>query len=112
MNTTSTATAQVTQSSSYNALKTYQQEFIRMIALWCTHNGYPANVSVPCPTAFSRDVLRTIANGNGMRWAPAWIVKDVTRKAARGYYSVPEVADYMANSQTWAGAPATDATEV
>ncbi|NDG62398.1 MAG: hypothetical protein EBY29_02890 [Planctomycetes bacterium] len=108
MNTTSTATAQVTQSSSYNALKTYQQEFIRMIALWCTHNGYPANVAVPCPTAFSRDVLRTIANGNGMRWAPAWIVKDVTRKAARGYYSVPEVADYMATMT----APATDATEV
>ena len=75
----------------YNALKTHQKEFIRMVANWWIS---AAGAATP-PDSFSRVSLRTIAISNGFKWAPAWIVKDKNRKKNRGYYMVPEVADYI-----------------
>ena len=89
MNNTTTITPM--NGNFYNALKPYQQEFIRMVAAWWNSVSAGANV----PDSFSRDTLRTIAINNGFKWAPAWIVKDKNRKSKRGHYMVPEVADYI-----------------
>ena len=75
----------------YNSLKNYQKEFVRMVANWWISLANGAS----CPDSFSRDTLRNIAINNGFKWAPAWIVKDKSRKSKRGHYMVPEVADYI-----------------
>jgi hypothetical protein len=49
----------------------------------------------PTSSLFSRAYLRTVAIKNGMAWAPAWIVKDKGRVDSRGFYRVPEYADFM-----------------
>lgn len=50
-------------------------------------------------TTFKRSELKTIAEQGGWSWAPAWIVKDVTRVVSRGMYSVPELAEFIAEMQ-------------
>lgn len=45
--------------------------------------------------AYSRKVLRELAIKGGWQWAPAWIVKDTSRKSARGYYSIPELTELI-----------------
>lgn len=97
-NTNNTNTVTPMNGNFYNALKPYQQEFVRMVANWWmvavgTKSATVAGISVP--DSFSRDTLRTIAINNGFKWAPAWIVKDKNRKSKRGHYMVPEVADYI-----------------
>jgi len=42
----------------------------------------------------TRGALKKIANDNGIAWAPAWIVKDISRAVKRGTYRVPELAAY------------------
>jgi hypothetical protein len=44
---------------------------------------------------FKRNYLKTIANTNGVEWAPAWIVKDVSRVTTRGMYAVPELNELI-----------------
>jgi hypothetical protein len=75
----------------YNELKPKQQEFI----LWLFDDGNQD----PDNTEFKRDYLKRVANENGMAWAPAWIVKDPSRTEERGYYMVPELADFIENDQ-------------
>lgn len=53
---------------------------------------YSSNCRAP---AYSRKVLRELANKGGWQWAPAWIVKDTSRKTARGYYSIPELTELV-----------------
>jgi hypothetical protein len=71
----------------YDELKPKQQEFI----LWLFDDGNQD----PDNTEFKRDYLKRVANENGMAWAPAWIVKDPSRTEERGYYMVPELADFI-----------------
>jgi|LakMenE18May11ns_1017448.scaffolds.fasta_scaffold9331682_1 hypothetical protein len=108
MNNTNTITPM--NGNFYNALKTHQKEFIRMVANWWIS---AAGAATPPDFTFSRVTLRNIAISNGFRWAPAWIVKDKNRKKNRGYYMVPEVADYilsvMPNEKSAQDAPATSA---
>jgi len=52
------------------------------------------------PGEFTRSELRKHAAYGGWSWAPAWIVKDESRRTARGSYSVPELAEYMNLPQT------------
>lgn len=61
----------------------------------------------PTTTLFGRAFLRNIAMKNGMAWAPAWIVKDKGRVDSRGFYRVPEFAEYMKqrNAPNAAAAP-------
>ena len=68
----------------YTNLKKKQQDFIRMMHRDCEPNE----------TEFTRGELKKIANDNGIAWAPAWIVKDVSRCVKRGVYRVPELAAY------------------
>lgn len=95
MNNTNTVTPM--NGNFYNALKPYQQEFIRMVANWwmiATRSSHP-HLAGNVPDSFARETLRNIAINNGFKWAPAWIVKDKNRKSKRGHYMVPEVADYI-----------------
>ena len=78
-------------------LKPRQLQFIQ----WMDEH-YPATVDAD--TTFSRGELRTLAASNGVKWAPAWIVKDTSRQRGRGEYVVPELAEYRGN----AAAPVTD----
>jgi hypothetical protein len=59
-------------------------------------------------TTFKRSELKTIAEQGGWAWAPAWIVKDKTRVVNRGMYSVPELAEFIAEMQEEATADADD----
>lgn len=78
-------------------LKPRQLQFIQ----WMDEH-YPATVDAD--TTFSRGELRTLAASNGVKWAPAWIVKDTSRQRGRGEYVVPELAEYRGT----ATAPVTD----
>ena len=68
-------------------LKPRQLQFIQ----WMDEH-YPSTVDAD--TTFSRGELRTLAASNGVKWAPAWIVKDTSRQRGRGEYVVPELAEY------------------
>ena len=46
----------------------------------------------PIADSYSRSDLNEIANSIGMKYAPAWIVQDSSRRADRGYFCVPEYA--------------------
>lgn len=68
-------------------LKPRQLQFIQ----WMDAR-YPSTVDAD--TTFSRGELRNLAIANGVKWAPAWIVKDMSRQCGRGEYRVPELAEY------------------
>ena len=68
-------------------LKPRQLQFIQ----WMDEH-YPATVDAD--TTFTRGELRILAIKNGVKWAPAWIVKDTSRQFGRGEYRVPELAEY------------------
>ena len=71
----------------YNDLKSKQQDFIRKVAETAVAEG-----KHPHPdSTFSRNWLRNVAKSMGIAWAPAWIVKDVSRQRGRGEYLIPEV---------------------
>ena len=89
-----THTVTVLNTHTYAALKPYQQEFVRMIAAWWSAS-VPNATGPNAPRTFDRALLRDIAINNGMKWAPAWIVKDKSRQKTRGIYMVPEVVDYI-----------------
>ena len=72
-------------------LKPRQLQFIQ----WMDEH-YPATVDAD--TTFSRGELRILAVKNGVKWAPAWIVKDTSRQRGRGEYVVPELAEYRGNA--------------
>ena len=74
-------------------LKPRQLEFIQ----WMDEH-YPATVDAD--TTFTRGELRILAIKNGVKWAPAWIVKDTSRQFGRGEYRVPELAEYRGNAAT------------
>ena len=71
----------------YNDLKNKQQEFIRQVAQTATDEGIP----VLMDSTFTRGWLRKVAKSMNIEWAPAWIVKDVSRQRGRGSYAIPEV---------------------
>lgn len=71
----------------YTDLKAKQQEFVQ----WLFDDGNHDQDK----TTFQRGYLKRIANDNGMAWAPAWIVKDTNRVSKRGFYAIPELADFI-----------------
>jgi hypothetical protein len=71
----------------YSELKPKQQEFIQ----WLFDDGNHDEDK----TMFQRGYLKRVANDNGMAWAPAWLVKDTGRVSKRGFYNVPELADFI-----------------
>ena len=50
----------------------------------------------PDEVVFKRNYLKNIANAWGAEWAPAWIVKDLSRVTNRGFYAIPELMEYIA----------------
>ena len=76
----------------YTDLKAKQQEFVQ----WLFDDGNHDQDK----TTFQRGYLKRIANDNGMAWAPAWIVKDTNRVSKRGFYIVPELADFIGSACT------------
>ena len=86
-----------TNTNTNTNLKPRQLQFIQ----WMDEH-YPATVDAD--TTFSRGELRNLAIANGVKWAPAWIVKDTSRQRGRGEYVVPELAEYRGT----VSAPATD----
>ena len=69
-------------------LKTKQRAFVQHL--------YDAGHTTTGDIVFKRNYLKTIANTNGVGWAPAWIVKDVSRVTTRGLYAVPELNELIA----------------
>ena len=68
-------------------LKTRQMAFVQHL--------YDAGHTTSGDIVFKRNYLKTVANLNGSAWAPAWIVKDVSRVTARGMYAVPELNELI-----------------
>tara|TARA_A100001201_G_scaffold71889_1_gene65716 strand:+ start:134 stop:1366 length:1233 start_codon:yes stop_codon:yes gene_type:complete len=62
------------------SLSTKQQMFIDAMT----------NTGTPVSDSYSRSDLNEIAQTIGMKYAPAWIVQDSSRRAERGYFRVPE----------------------
>tara|TARA_R110000744_G_scaffold193924_1_gene312725 strand:- start:66 stop:464 length:399 start_codon:yes stop_codon:yes gene_type:complete len=56
---------------------------------------YDAGHNTNGDVVFKRNYLKTVANINGIAWAPAWIVKDVSRITDRGMYAIPELNELM-----------------
>ena len=81
----------MTTTNTNTTLKPRQLQFIQ----WMDEH-YPATVDAD--TTFSRGELRALAVSNGVKWAPAWIVKDTSRQRGRGEYVVPELAEYRATA--------------
>ena len=54
----------------------------------------------PDEVVFKRNYLKNIANAWGAEWAPAWIVKDVSRVTKRGFYAIPELAELINTTTT------------
>lgn len=81
-NTTATAT------NNFNSLKTRQQAFIIFL-----HDNGIRN------TLVKREELQILSVKYGLGSPPAWIVRDLTRRTKRGYYEIPELADYMNQNQ-------------
>ena len=73
---------------SYNSLKPRQQAFI--LAL------YEHGLRNP---QVKREELQVVAVKYGLGSPPAWIVRDVARRSKRGYYEIPELADYINQHQ-------------
>jgi len=69
-------------------LKTKQMAFVQHL--------YDAGHTTSGDIVFKRNYLKTVANTNGISWAPAWIVKDVSRVTNRGMYAVPELNELIA----------------
>ena len=44
---------------------------------------------------FKRNYLKNIAQAWGAEWAPAWIVKDMSRVTTRGFYAIPELTELI-----------------
>ena len=68
-------------------LKTKQRAFVQHL--------YDAGHTTSGDIVFKRNYLKTVANLNGFEWAPAWIVKDVSRVTTRGMYAVPELNELI-----------------
>ena len=68
-------------------LKTKQRAFVQHL--------YNAGHTTTGDIVFKRNYLKTIANMNGSEWAPAWVVKDVSRVTNRGMYAVPELNELI-----------------
>ena len=83
-------------SNIYNDLKSKQQNFIRTVATTALDEG----MAISADTTYSRGWLRKVAKSMGIEWAPAWIVKDVSRQRGRGEYLVPEVQAWLLNQNT------------
>ena len=49
---------------------------------------------------FKRNYLKNVAQAWGSEWAPAWVVKDVSRVTNRGFYAIPELTELINNSTT------------
>ena len=85
----------------YDNLKNKQQEFIRSVAFMAESEGIP----VLMDSTYSRGWLRKVAKSMNIEWAPAWIVKDVSRQRGRGEYAVPEVYAYTKSDDKNPGTP-------
>ena len=68
-------------------LKPRQQKFVEFLM----ESGH----TNPDEVVFKRNYLKNIANAFGAEWAPAWIVKDLSRVTNRGFYAVPELAELI-----------------
>ena len=62
------------------SLSTKQQMFIDAMS----------NEGVPVADSYSRADLNAVAQSIGMKYAPAWIVQDSSRRASRGFFTVEE----------------------
>tara|TARA_Y100000310_G_scaffold327781_1_gene394679 strand:- start:1018 stop:1416 length:399 start_codon:yes stop_codon:yes gene_type:complete len=69
-------------------LKPKQRKFVEFLMEEAGHTN--ANEVV-----FKRNYLKNIANAFGAEWAPAWIVKDMSRVTKRGFYAIPELAELI-----------------
>tara|TARA_R100000951_G_scaffold53069_1_gene44711 strand:+ start:3169 stop:4650 length:1482 start_codon:yes stop_codon:yes gene_type:complete len=75
-----TETNQTNQGDTTMSISPKQQKFIDAMAASGT----------PIADSYSRSDLNEIANSIGMKYAPAWIVQDSSRRADRGFFRVPE----------------------
>jgi len=68
-------------------LKPRQRSFVEFLY----ENGH----TNPDEVMFKRNYLKNIAQAWGAEWAPAWIVKDVSRVTKRGFYAIPELTEFI-----------------
>ena len=73
----------------YDERTKIQQQYIDSIVDYLTDLGTPVNVET-----FTRNELREVSNKHkGSAWIPNWITHDQSRRASRGVFYIPEVAE-------------------
>ena len=76
----------------YNELSNRQKAYIDAIVAEAPALGIDTNKQT-----FSRAELRQVSMATkGKKWIPNWITHDVSRRAERGVFTIPEVMDAMA----------------
>ena len=68
-------------------LKPRQRSFVAFL-----HENGHTNAN---EVVFKRNYLKNIAQAWGAEWAPAWIVKDMSRVTTRGFYAIPELTELI-----------------
>ena len=68
--------------------KTNQKRTDYIAAIVATHGGTQEN--------YTRKELRAVSDSHGWKWIPNWITHDVSRRADRGVFTIPEVQEAMA----------------
>ena len=75
----------------YNELSNRQKSYIDAIVTEAPALGINTNKGT-----FSRAELRQVSMATkGKKWIPNWITHDVSRRADRGVFTIPEVMDSM-----------------
>ena len=75
----------------YNNLSNRQKAYIDTIVREAPDLGINTNKGI-----FSRAELRQVSMvSKGKKWIPNWITHDVSRRADRGVFHIPEVMDVM-----------------
>jgi len=74
------------EQTAYSKLKPLQKKFIQHLV----------DIAGLDTTTLDRRTLDMHSLDYGYAYAPAWIVKDQTRRVDRGVWSIPEIEDYIA----------------
>ena len=83
----------------YNELSNRQKTYIDSIVSEAPALGINTNKGI-----FSRAELRQVSMvSKGKKWIPNWITHDVTRRADRGVFHIPEVMDRVSTMNVQPG---------
>lgn len=78
----------------YEDLSNSQQQYVNAICVYTSKEG----IDIDENTEYSRALLRLVSmDHKGKIWIPNWITHDLSRRAGRGLFRIPEVFDLLSS---------------